>query len=473
MSQNIFITENQDLNTVRENLENRLNVNDFSVVSKEIFEKVYNNKVGYFIFKSGEEFFKIFILPKHLNVPKDMSSEQKVIQEFIEYFKIHYRLQSKYKKYSNNISIKSVIELVFENDHPIYKAQDIEQFVFYKCEHFLLHIKQFFERHKSTRKKLTPYSSQTIKYQFDLAKNIVELDKTKIHQKKYKNFIYSEIANITYAAIKLFVNNKVELMEEHNTNKEYLMKLSKEIQLLLRKKFNAKSSNRLTLPQLTSTKTHKYFKKKQNFLTLYGNILALFGIENILDESVYKDINRNLFSETYFLDPALLYEWYIYDVLKHSNLVNNDGYYIALDKNEGTCKEYRLQGDFNKTSITSYPDLIITKSKDIYIIDVKWKKVDNKSIELNDMLKLKRDAEARISDGNVYAILIYFSIEQNRKIQEFLHGDKNPSFSFYATKISFSNNSFSLEKFNELAIQPLSFDTLVKGNHSASLKVLQ
>ena len=453
MSTNIFIKENQSFSEVRSILKNVLNIDDFADVSSSIFQKVYNNKVGYFIFKNDENFFNIFILPKHLSPSKDKDSELKVIQYFIEYLKIHYKLKSKYKKYFNETSIKSALELTFESNHPFCNAQDIEQIIFYRYEYFLLHIKQFFNQHKSTQRELIPYSSQTIRYQFDLTKNIVELDKTKIHQKKDKDFIYSEIANIAYAAIKLFMNTKLDLMDENITNKNNLIKLSKQIQLLLRRRFNVSSSNRITLSKLISNQSRKYFKKKAKFLILYENILALFGIENILDENTKKNITRNLHSETFVLDPSLLYEWYVYDTLKDLSSTTRENFSVFFDKQEGTGKTYKLSGDKNRTNISSNPDFILQKDENIYIIDAKWKVIDDANIDLNDMLKLKRDVEVRNLGSNVYAGLIYCSIDKTRMIQEFLNNNINATFSFYAIKISFSQHSFSLKQFKQIAIK--------------------
>lgn len=462
MTENIFIGELEELMAVLHKLSHKLDANEFENISREIFRKKYNNKVGYLIFKSDEKLFKIFVLPKHINsIPLNKNEEREIIKEFVDYLKIHYKLQQKYSKYRNDTSVNSIIELAFDGTNNIYGSQDVEHFIFYRYETLLLNIKKFFSSHKSTRKELVAYASQTIKYKFDLAKNIKELDKTKIHQIRHENIIYSNIAKIVYAAIKLFMNSRVELLGEHVIQKKLLMKLSKEIQLLLRQKFNVDSSDRITLPQLISTKTYKLFKKKTSFHELYSNTLSLFGIENILDDGVSKEINTNIISEAFFIDPALLYEWYIYDIFRDSNFVKEEGFSIAFDKNEGTGKVYKINGDKNRTSISSNPDFILKKDKNIYVIDAKWKIIDSSPIELNDMLKLKRDVETRSSDGNVYAILIYFSVGENRTIQEFLHNEINSTFSFYATQISFTHNSFNLEQFKQVAIDFMAIDDFV------------
>lgn len=462
MTENIFISESDELGAIRKKLFKKLDIDTFESISEEIFRKKYNNKVGYLIFKSHEKLFKIFVLPKHINsTPLNAIEEQEISKEFVDYLKIHYVLQQKYTIYKNDTSVNSITKLALDGTNNLESTQNIEYFIFYRYETLLLNIKKFFSSHKSMRKELTGYTSQTIKYKFDLAKNIKEFDKTKIHQIRHKHIIYSDIAKIVYAAIKLFMNSKIELLGEHVTQKKTLMKLSKEIQLLLCQKFNVDSSNRITLSQLLSTKTYKLFKKKQSFLQLYANTLSLFGIENILDDGISKEVN-NITSEALFVDPALLYEWYVYDVLSNSSYVLEKDFSIAFDKNEGTNKGYHIKGDYKRTTIASNPDFILTKDKDIYVIDAKWKVINDLPIDLNDMLKLKRDAETRSLEGNVYAVLIYFSIGEDRAIQEFLHNEINPTFSFYATQISFTHNSLNLEQFEQVAIKMMVIDDLAK-----------
>lgn len=462
MTENIFISELDEIGFIRKKLYTKLEFDKFESISEEIFRKKYNNKIGYLIFKSNEKLFKIFILPKHIDSnPLTSTEEQEIIKEFVNYLKIHYKLQKKYPKYRNDISIDSIIELVFNGITNTKNAQDIEYIMFYRYEALLLNIKKFFSNHKSTHKELAGYTSQTIKYKFDLAKNIKELDKTKIHQIKHKDIIYSEIAKILYAAIKLFLNHRVELLDEHLEQKKLLIKLAKEIQLLLRKKFNVNSSHRITLSQLISTKTYKIFKKTLLFRELYSNTLSLFGIENILDDGVFKEVNTDIDNESFFIDPALLYEWYVYDTLKYSSFVIEEGFSIAFEKNEGTGKAYKIQGDKHRTSISSNPDILMKKDRDTYVIDAKWKIIDESSIGLNDMLKLKRDAEIRSLDANVYAILIYFSIGEDRMIQEFLHNDTTSTFSFYATQISFLENCFHPQQFKQVAISLTVINNLV------------
>lgn len=463
MSKNVFIGENQEQSVVYDSLVDILDTVELRRVAKSIFSEVQNNKVGYFIFKDGDIFFKIFVLPKHIKLPDEGSDELETIKKLIEYMKIHYRLQNSYPKYRNDgIQVETAIELTFDSHHAIYQAQNLEQLIFYKYESLLLSIKKFFDNHKAVKKELTQYASQTIRYKFDLAKNIRELDKTRIHQKKYKSIIYSDIANIAYGAIKLFLNNKVELMDEEASNKQALIKLSKDIQTVLQQKFNVDSSNRITLPRLIGSKTYRYFKKKAIFMPLYSNILALFGIENIFDEVSDKDINRNTKTEALLIDPALLYEWYVYDQIKHSRLIQEEGYSIASDKNEGTAKSYIIKGDYRNEEVTSNPDIIVSKDNEAYIIDVKWKRIDKKPVALNDMLKLKRDTEIRSLDANVYAILIYNSIEKDRVVTEYLFDGEVPTFIFYATQMPYAaNNTFNIDNFNTIAIPNSSVDSMI------------
>lgn len=59
------------------------------------FKKANNNYVGYYLFEYKDDYYKIFILPKHIPKPKHYYEEIDVIKKFIEYLKIYYRIKIK------------------------------------------------------------------------------------------------------------------------------------------------------------------------------------------------------------------------------------------------------------------------------------------------------------------------------------------------------------------------------------------
>lgn len=450
---NIFIGENES----KENVYNRLkDILDTKKLSNIIFNKASNNKVGYYLIRDNNKYFKIYILPKHISLASTatMTQEEEAIKDFLHYLQVHITLQQKYERYRHHeYNIQSIIEIGIHHDDAITKVQNIEALTSFKFESILEKIYLFFKTHKSTQRTSIAYTSQTIKHKLDLAKNIKEPNKTKIHQSKYAEFIYSDVANIAYAAIKLFIHKKINLLEGEE-NKNHLLKKTNAIQRLLKQKFKVASSTRITISALVGHKTHKFFKKKPSFNQLYSHILMLFGIERFYDEDNNVTLHYSDTIDTFLIQPELLYEWYVYDHLKKS--LTADRYRIKLDnvgapskdntffenKEERTKKIYHFVDpaiQFGERS--AKPDIIIEDILEdkLYIVDVKWKRLktynkqnhtytnNNKSILLNDILKLKRDCEVYQEKQDLYALLIYCEAEE-RVVKEHLNDEYTAPF---------------------------------------------
>lgn len=427
---NIFISENDEKDEVFDRLVDILDIKKLRVALKDVFKKVYNNWVGYYTFKDEDTYFKIFVLPKNIIMPKkdDKEDETRAIKEFIFYLQKYYELQVKYPAYnSSNLELKSIVNFSFDSQSNS-NGQELEPFVFYKYQVFLKHITNFFKTHKSLQRVKTNYTSQTIKHRFDLMKNIKEIDKTKIHQQKYEDIIYSQMATLAYGAIKLFLRQKIESFE-NDKNKKELLALSYELQNLLKKRFKADKSFNLSLHKLTSTKIAKVFKKKQTHKALYQNILALFGLENFFDEQSNKEINHNIESNAMFLRPEILYEWYVYDYI-HSDKIHelySEKVYLRSDENKKSYFIYK--DDLRISSRKSEPDIIVDKNDNKIILDVKWKQLKTveieedgefsyktKTLNMQDVLKLQRDARVHKATE---AYLVFLSLPKGTNGREF------------------------------------------------------
>jgi len=415
----IFIGENEDKNKVFDKLTDKLDIAKFKSEFKDISKKIYNNKVGYYLFKDGNIFYKIFVLPKYIDLNQ---TDNEIIIEFIDYLKIFFSLKSKYKKYNqvDELKIKSTIELSFDSVEDNFKSQDVEIFTYYKYITILQNIENFFKNHKANKKIKQNYISQSLKYKLDLKANLKELDKTKIHQSKFQDIIYSTIATIVYGVIKLFIRKKSDLFRNEKLYREILQK-STRIKNLLLKKYVVDKSFALSLNKLISTKSYKIFRKKEQTKILYNDVLSLFGLEHFFDETNNKDINRNIKTDAIFFAPELMYEWYVYD-----RLINQyDKENVQFDKEEGTSKKYKIDFLGEEKTLTSNPDFIVKYNNQVYVIDAKWKILE-KVPDLCDILKLKRDCELR-SDYSPQAVLIYIKTKKGL-YQEYFNDNTNSSF---------------------------------------------
>lgn len=433
---NIFIAENESKDEVFDQLTQKLDIKKFKNEFSEVFKKVNNNWVGYCLFEDVDEYYKIFVLPKHIKKPKDSREETKVIKEFIEYIKAHYQLKTKYDQYDpNSLGLKSNFELSFDSKNDDSSAQDMEEFIFYKYQSLLKEILKFFDTHKAYKRVKTPYTSQTIKYNLNLAKNIKEPNKTKIHQGKLEDVVFSQIATITFGVIKLFNKSKLHLIKNENAQ-NFLQQLSFKINNLLQQKYQVEKGFDLTINKLLSSRNFKYFKKKKASLTLYHNLLTLFGVEHFYDEKENKQINQSIISEAFFIRPENLYEWIVYDRLKTKY---GDEYEVLKHKlDKDIMKKYKI----NDTNVTSNPDIIMKKREDnsLYVIDAKWKLLNKSIPDISDILKLKRDTEVRSFDAKEIFSLLVFPKSDNLLYNEYLINSKDEStFKFYSRQIGMSD----------------------------------
>lgn len=360
----IFLSENNSLDQALELLSSALNIEKFKKELSKVFAKIYNNYVGYYLFKDNEIHYKIFILPKHIKEPSSsFDDNKKTIDEFIGYLREYYRLKSKYPEYNKSgLDIESYKEIVFEsqNNHSI---QSIDQLVFYKYQSILKRIEAFFIRHKSHRREIKSYISQGVKYRINLQRNIRELDKSKIHQDKIEDIVYSEMATIAYGALKLFIHKKVDLVENERDKKE-LMALVESIQNILLKRFHVDASFTLSAGKLMSNRSSKYFHKKIESITLYTDLLSLFGLEHFYDEDQKGDIYQSEKAEALFFRPEDLFEWYVYDWIKHDLIRTQNIFGINPEKVVmKEAKKYYLKTDSEKIDKTSNPDIIIEDNR--------------------------------------------------------------------------------------------------------------
>jgi len=378
MYQTIFIKESEkDVFGVLE--EQGLAVLAFQHHFVDLFKRLYNNQVGYYIVKQDEKVYKFIVLPKTIQEGKEAE------KEFVNYLLHYYRINNIYGFDQEKKIPNSLLQLLFESNNNEHSSHDkIEEFEFQKQKAILLAIEAFFKRHKNSKRIRVDYTSQSVKHKLDLKRNIKELDKSKIHQTQSQEMVYSLMATVAYGALKLFVSH---LDEEH---KEELLFEVKRIKNLLLKKYAVERSYKLNYYALQGLKVEKIFSKKSEHKQLLVNLKSLFGFEQMYKDHQQRIKHRDdLKTTSLFIDPIKFYEWYIYDILK--KYANENSKSIEFDKSEGTATYYLV----NEHQKSSNPDYILTdESSSIKIvIDAKWKNVNEfGDVKPSDYLKLKFDA---------------------------------------------------------------------------------
>ena len=434
MYKTIFLKENEK--DIFQALKNQgIKTEVFEHRLAELFNRVYNNYVGYYIFKQNNRVYKMIVLPKTIE-PSDSAEK-----EFVDYLLHYYRIKNIYKLDKERNIPASLLQLAFESN----KSQEnshrvLEEFQSYKYMAILQEIESFFKRHKNSKRVRVDYLSQSVKHKLNLKRNIKELDKTKIHQIQSKDVVFSILATVTHNALKLFISQKYSAKYGAE-----LLREIKRIQNRLLKKYKIERGYKLSFSGLQSIKTTKLFSKTQETRQLLVDIKSLFGFEQMYrDSDISIEYRQDLMTTSFFINPSDFYEWYVYDILK--KYTDTNGKTIEFDKKQETATTYLL----NKYEKISKPDYILTDEelKIKIVIDAKWKNVKKlKNVESSDYLKLKFDAFLLEKKGyGTISYLVYPNINiEDRKFNISLDNSSIFKFNTLEVDMEFEKHGNSLE----------------------------
>lgn len=401
----IFLEENEK--NIFHALQNQgIDTKIFENYFENLFNKLYNNEVGYYIFEQNDLIYRLIILPKTIST-NSITKEK----DFVNYLLHYYRINNKYHFDDTKRIPDSLLSLAFENinNENNNSHLPLDEFEFYKYEAILYRIERFFKNHKSYKSVTLDYKSQDIKHKLHLANNIKEIDKTKIHQIKAVDILYSDIATISYHALKLFISHRMEKINP--IYQKNLISDTKKILSFIVIKFTIDKSYKITLSKLNNLKTLKTFNIKSDTRQLLSELKSLFGFEQMYqDEEVFVSNRYDLKTTSFFINPSVFYEWYVYDILENTS---SHQYLVLFDKHKEENKKTKTQYDLTSKSDSdkkrnSKPDyVLIDEEKKIKVVlDAKWKSIHKLSkIESEDFLKLKLDAE--LLNNNGYATVPY------------------------------------------------------------------
>ena len=447
MIQTIFLKESEK--DIFHSLQNQgIDTSKFEHHFIDLFNKIYNNEVGYYIFQQDGQIYKIIILPKMID-----EKSPTVQKEFVDYLLHYHRVNNKYKFDTTKQIANSLLSLAFEenNQDENNSHNPIEEFEYYKYKSILESIEAFFKRHKNYKKVQVDYKSQDIKYKLNLSKNIKELDKTKIHQTQSIEMMYSQIATITHGALKLFAKRRIDIIQDEQY-KKLLIQETKEVISFIAKKYPIDKNYKFSLSKLNNSKTTKVYSKKSDTKMLLVDIKSLFGFEQMYeDNNLYVNNRYDLTTTSFFIDPILFYEWYVYDILKDFASTNNYKILFDKDKDNKTIIKYELvsqkfEKDKNRTSNPDY--ILIDEEKKIKIVlDAKWKNIEKLGdIKSSDFLKLKHDASLLENSYKTIPYLIYPNYLSNEdKISISKDDDQAFNFGILQIDMNFAKDKNTLD----------------------------
>ena len=389
-----FLYENESgaslwANFSADELANRDIKNALDVISK----KAANNKVGLARFAYSDHnhqrnYCEIYVLPKIFAKTDSSSAEQ--IQRFNNYVAHYFRLWQKYPQYKNYFELPkalgSLVNPLLANGG--MSANDL-LLVCYLTP--LQEIHQFFAQHRAEIKRSVNLAHQAVRYKLDLRRNVIEVNKSHIHQIKHEQLYYSTLAALAFAVLAKFelkIKHLSQMYAYGELSKHVLNILSHEIlklRQLLKSKFKPELQS-ISLALLQQQKVRKLFTSPTE-QKLWRNLLFLLCSMGNKDEiGSAAQVSQDTELMMLFFAPETFYELICYD-----DCAAQYGNAQVRFKDETFLNHQVLSVvDGNQVAtLKSQPDIVVETEDETLIIDAKWKILE--SFDFTDVAKLQRD----------------------------------------------------------------------------------
>jgi hypothetical protein len=417
MTRTFFFNENSKSSTIKSILGNV--DTELEKYIDTITKMKSGNKIGYFQFKHNGDYYKFYIMPKiYKTEEKECNDCPAYEEQFIKFFKHYYRLVGKYdiEKYSDELE-GNISDLSYTSQESAKElatdVESVDDFIVHNYNDSLSVIERFFTKHKKLILVEQDFQSQSIKSKLNIRRNMIEPNKSSVHQTKIVPMIYSNIAVIAMEVLHHFINIKIRNFSATSKSKGLKRKANK-IQNTLKQKFSNNHDLTFKVSELLQRKTSKLFEKNHEYKNVYKALLKLTGKEHYYNGDVYREIQKEDEMISIFFQPEKLYEWILYDELLENKVFDYDE--VLKDGKDNVKKPFELIPAYDdKKKYSSEPDLIVLKDDKEYPVDAKWKVLNTKNASFdNDIAKLRRDAKIR---GVNKGYLIYPKIDESSKFQ--------------------------------------------------------
>ncbi len=343
---------------------------------KFISNKAHNNYIGYYQFLEDEVYYKIYILPK--TTPR-VENDETNKRNFIALLSKYYQLKDRYSSIHYEKVNKSIVDFSLESEKESDKSDELDDFIAYKYNDALQTIEDFFKKHKNSLIKEKLFYDQNIRHQFDLKRNILEPNKSKIHQRKKEPYLYSKFAIISVEVLHHFIKHKGKNREANKLKNSIESKYKVE-------------NYRFKSKEISSKKVLKLFKSSDE-KELYLALLTLLGIESYFEENIHRDMLKLHNQHAHFFRPENLFEWIVYD-----RLIKEYG-------KESVERQKRVYYSIGEKERDAKPDFVIKDGNETIVVDAKWKILkEQEDVKFEDVAKLWRD---KLLTNATKAVLIY------------------------------------------------------------------
>lgn len=350
---------------------------------KQIQRNSNNNLIGAYQFVTedgGND--TIVIVPKFCDIYNSSSADMELL--FVQYMSLYRGLVE--EGYKGKRQLDDNIR-----DFNLNDVTDLDRAMKLKYQQSLKEIKRFFHSHKSVSTKRNNFHSSSISNAIDIKKNILEINKSKIHQYNEVEFNYSEIANVAYACLNHFRKQILPMLGARETIDKEIKQLSGLLKRHVVKRFKI-DNKYFQIHSLVRPNIRKLFKNSSDKNKLYTNLLTLVCGDTI--DSSDKKITKLI---SLYFSPEIMFEMHVERLLNQSSdysvknqpIIQSNLQLISEDSQDSESKVL-FTHDNRPDHLVSIND-----SDLVIVLDSKWKKITSYSqIVETDVLKLVRDRRA-------------------------------------------------------------------------------
>lgn len=323
-----FFNENSKKSTIKKVLGS--SAEELEEYIETITKMKSGNKIGYFQFQYKNTYYKFYIMPKiYIVEEQECDNCIEYQKQFINFFKHYYRLVGKYDidKYSDELD-GNISDLSYRTEDSAKELasdniNNIDDFIVHNYNDSLSVIESFFTKHKKQILVEQKFQSQSIQSKLDIRRNVVEPNKSNVHQTRKVPMFYSNIAVIAMEVLNYFVTTKIKNFSNTDKSRELKRKANK-IHNSLKQKFSNSYDVSFKIKEILLRKTSKYFDKNNEYKLVYKALLKLTGKEHYYNGDIHREIQKEDEMISLFFQPEKLYEWILYDELSTNKIFDYD-----------------------------------------------------------------------------------------------------------------------------------------------------
>ncbi|RJX72893.1 hypothetical protein DZ860_06970 [Vibrio sinensis] len=404
---------------------------------KQIQRNSNNNLIGAYQFAiEGGGYNTIITVPKFCDIYNCSQEDMDLL--FVKYMSLYRDLVK--EGYKGKRQLDDNIR-----DFNLNDVTDLDGAMKIKYVQSLKEIKRFFHSHKSVSNKRNNFHSSSISNAIDIKKNILEINKSKIHQYNEVEFNYSEIANVAYVCLNHFRKQVQPMLGACEAIDKEIKQLSGFLKRHVVKRFKI-DNKYFQIHSLVRPNIRKLFKNSSDKNKLYTNLLTLVCGDTI--DSADKKIT-NLIS--LYFSPEIMFEMHVERLLNQSSDYSVKNQPII----QSNLQLFNEDGQESEPTVLSTHDnrpdhLVSINDNDLVIVlDSKWKKITQYSqIVETDVLKLVRDRRAisikeEYKNKRVLQGLVYPELPANLEEFKSLSFDYDSKESFFILSLPLFNQDQS------------------------------